>query len=96
MQISRILSEIQDWALDRAENVDFIVNADYPCYSQIMEPFKNNNKGVKCMGIFFNKYIQYCKCIFSYHLFNNIFFSLASFIVRIHHIVHITYKICVS
>lgn len=64
VQIFRILPEIQDWALDRAEDVDFRVNADYPSYSQIMEPFKNK-KGVNCMGIFFNKYIEYCKCIFS-------------------------------
>ena len=40
--------------------------------------------------------VQYCKCIFSYDFLNNIFFSLACFIVRIQYIIHITYKRCVN
>lgn len=36
--------------------------------------------------------IQYYTCIFSYD-FNNIFFSLSYFIVRIQYTVHVTYKI---
>lgn len=42
---------------------------------------------------FFNKYIQSCKCnFFLPYDFNNIFFSLAYFILRVQYIICTTYK----
>ena len=40
--------------------------------------------------------VQNCKCIFSYDFLNNVFFSLAYFIVRIQYIIHTTYQRCVN
>lgn len=74
----------------------------YMCMSDDIQ-LTLNNTGLNCysstyeyMWNFFNKYVQYCKCILSYDFLDNIFFSLLNSKNNSKYMICITYKMCVN